>query len=120
MNEKRIFVVVATHTDGGHNFLLHQPIGRIAAQVAHVVSQMRVSLAKQYGDQPITTIVLSVPHTENLEDISGMLRGRNFRVFEFEDKNEEYYNGTSITAICTEPITAQPAILQRLPLWDGR
>lgn len=120
MNEKRIFVVVATHVDGAHGWHIHQPVGRIAAQVAHVVSQMRISLAKQHGDQPITTVVLSVPHSSALDHVNRTLRERNFRTFEFEDENDEYYTGTSLTAICTEPTTARPIILQRLPLWDGQ
>lgn len=119
-SEKKIYVVVATHVHGANGWPIHQPVGRVAAQVAHVVSKMRVYLARKYGNDPITTLILSVPSLGDLYEVATDLRQRNMSVYEFEDDNEEYYRGTCITAICTEPTTMKPAILQRLPLWDGR
>jgi hypothetical protein len=97
-----------------------QPKGRIAAQVAHVVSKMRVSNAPLYGIDPYTTIILSVPDSYNLKFRDFLLEENRVVVYRFYDTNEEYGKDSVKTAICTEPIERRKLgyALDYLTLWS--
>lgn len=107
-----------------------QPKGRIAAQVGHVVSKMRmhryarlyhewakalegnkVKLAEKLSeciemepDNAYTTIILGVPDSYQLEFRHYLLAQLGLRVHCFYDSNPEYGAQTIKTAICTEPV----------------
>jgi hypothetical protein len=164
MSEKRIYVVVAdtvqhplmvspdylypTHkglVPNADTKTIVQPKGRIAAQVGHVVSRMRMSrLAEMHEAWAVTalrgkktlaktlsvdltaeprlaytTIVLAVPDSYNLRFRCDLLQKAGLRVFAFYDQNEEYGEGSACTAICTEPIEPEKTlnVLDYLPLW---
>ena len=97
-----------------------QPKGRIAAQVAHVVSKMRMSTVSDYGSAPYTTIILGVPDSYNLQLRDFLLEQNKVKVYRFRDENEEYGKSSICTAICTEPITRTAAgyALDYLTLWS--
>lgn len=124
-----------------------QPAGRIAAQCAHVVSRMRQDIlleagkhyvcakpvkgkpwpelqaaydeAKVLASLAITTIILAVPNSFQLEFYDKLLQRFGVKVHRFFDTNEEYGWGNVKTAICTEPIEKYEGfgILDYLPLW---
>lgn len=112
-----------------------QPAGRIAAQCAHVTSRMRMrrmlkispqyensqAFAEQLSDESITTIILSVEDSFQLDFYQRLLYEDGFKLTEFFDTNEEYGVCSVRTAICTEPVRKEDAqkILGYLPLWDG-
>ena len=141
----RIYVVVASKVDG-ETGLIQQPIGRMAAQAAHVVSKMRVedrldgvayrmlcgSVDNKMEDVsrhvdvelarsvlPITTIVLEARDSRELLHIENLLATANIRSARFVDENPEYRNGTALTAICTYPVLPEKlqGITDYLPLW---
>jgi hypothetical protein len=128
--EKRIYVVVAetVKADAAHTLTVVQPAGRIAAQVAHVVSKMRVAMQAKY--EPITTIILSVPDSSGLKHIDHVLAMSDLAYETFWDTNEEYGKGFSpdyqilsaMTALCTYPIdpTRREGLLDHLPLWTPK
>lgn len=125
-----------------------QPKGRIAAQVGHVVSLMRqdilIEAAKTYvcrkpanrkgwpelenwyreqkalASKAITTIVLAVPDSYQLEFRHGLIRETGIRVYPFYDENEEYGLGAVKTAICTGPVAKERlrGTLDYLELWS--
>lgn len=97
-----------------------QPKGRIAAQCAHVVSQMRMFQKDIIGTSAYTTIILSVPDSYNLQFRSFLLEQRDVRIYKFFDTNDEYGSGGICTAICTEPIFKADAgyALDYLNLWS--
>jgi hypothetical protein len=158
MSEKRIYVIVPETVQhplslGGHvghtvivprhdTITIVQPKGRIAAQVGHVTSRMRMRrmveevaksertrrrklwvpcLEKLYGmaEEPITTIVLAVPDSYQLEFRQGLLEKAKIPVWVFFDMNEEYGPGSVKTAICTEPVEREKlyGIIDYLELW---
>lgn len=153
MNEKRIYVVVADTVQSplmqssdyrypGHRGIVPtsrtktiiQPKGRIAAQVGHVVSLMRMmcladmnnawakaasngqkNLAKKLSEdlsaevqRPYTTIILAAPDSYQLRFRRDLLEREGLRVHAFYDTNDEY-NVDPFTAqqVCTA-ICTQP------------
>jgi hypothetical protein len=139
--EKRIYVVVAdtvqiTHGDW-YVKSVDQVAGRIAAQVGHVVSKMRVTRAHKYDEvfTPITTIVLAARDSKELDHICYCLAlaGERFEVF--HDVNEDVYGRVSNddNGLITEPATVKTALathpvapasvaplLGHLPLWTPK
>ncbi len=113
--------------------------GRLAAQVAHVVSKMRYSelvhevealmkLSKNRKRvlpippfEPITTIILGARDSFELEHVYNLLRDvADIWTYKFDDTNPEVYGeGEVITAIATVPVLRQQVlgILDYLPLW---
>lgn len=98
-----------------------QPPGRIAAQVAHVVSYMRMDQVGEIGRIPFTTIILSVPDSFNLEFRMRLLK-KQTKIYQFYDTNDEYGPGNVLTAICTMPVEREKlyGAIDYLPLWDGK
>lgn len=83
------------------------PHGMLMAQAAHVVSKMRVDRKTEFGDCPITTIVLGVRNSKELFKIGlELIKYKSARIWQFHDTNESLYGGNAevLTAICTEPI----------------
>lgn len=140
IEEKKIFVIVAKTvqnplylqylseehdtflwTVGERTKTIIQPVGRIAAQVAHVVSRMRTLQVKAYGHLPYTTIILSVPDSFNLEFRYRLLLPKT-ETYTFYDSNDEYGSDEVLTAICTVPIEREKlyGAIDYLPLWDGK
>lgn len=123
--EKRIYVVVVQSvTADSARFGIptrHDiPTGMQAAQAAHVVSKMvldragnkmRKAVLQPCRFTPTTTIVLSARNTKEMWKIWSELGEEDFYSTYFEDTNSNFYdnNGKFITAICTEPITANLA-----------
>ncbi len=114
-----------------------QPKGRIGAQIGHVTSEMRMStlvdtlFAKKrkllcqedlrvFASQAITTIVLAVPDSFQLEFRHYLLRRAGAKVHMFFDQNPEYGPGVVKTAICTEPVVKDSLVgpLDYLQLWS--
>ena len=137
--EKRIYVIVAetvqtdllglTSVDKPARTLMVsttatktvvQPKGRIAAQVAHVVSKMRLDTVADYGTVPYTTIILGVPDSYQLAFRAFLLEIHRVKCYHFFDTNEEYGPGEMRTAICTTPIERRTAgfALDYLNLWS--
>jgi hypothetical protein len=105
-----------------------QPMGRIGAQIGHVTSKMR--MARMFGvaikstkvglkrkpmevwvndmeplvNEAITTIVLAVPDSYQLEFRHNLIRKNKINVYDFRDTNAVYGVGSVKTAICTEPV----------------
>jgi hypothetical protein len=162
---QRIYVVVAETVqtpmgldlEGGGERLfrppesvtVRQPHGRVAAQVAHVVSLVRLGMAQhtmmgsgltklpsstdlyEYLTRvwlrlsvPITTVVLSARDSYELHHVYRLLEQvPRARVQAFYDENAEAYGpGKIMTAIATEPVvpSATAGILDYLPLWTPR
>jgi peptidyl-tRNA hydrolase len=152
MNEKRIFVVVAetvqsgVECQGNWAFIpnpelsksTNQVCGRIAAQVAHVVSKMQVERAFKnilkaisvdthipYNMlsntlEPVTTIVLSVRDSLELYHIWNILNKDGIQCTDFMDDNPIYGTTENIlTAVCTYPIEPEKlrGLTTHLPLW---
>jgi hypothetical protein len=145
-DNKRIYVVVAkTVTIPKHTVfpeltevessVIHQPVGRIAAQVGHVVSRMRVGLVLKNPPKqvewytvddfnvPVTTIVLSARDSKEMEHIEGLLEIAGLSYTTFYDTNEPVYGKYNevLTAICTEPVYPHEVhgITDYLPLFKG-
>ena len=97
-----------------------QPKGRIAAQVAHVVSKMRLRNAEKLGYEPYTTIILSAPDSYNLQFRTFLLALKKIDAYRFYDTNDEYGTNPVLTAICTKPIRRAEAgyALDYLQLWS--
>ena len=137
--EKRIYVIVAETVqpeDAWRNAAglrtlvsnVTQPAGRIAAQVGHVVSHMRVERALEWGEgfDPITTIVLAARNSAELKNAVKWLAQANIDIQMFWDKNEQAYGVGKqqapvhvMTAICTHPIdpAKTKGVIDHLPLW---
>lgn len=127
MSEEKIIYVVVAGTVDTPNGVIVQPCGRIAAQCAHVVSKMRMVLARATGHlvyQPITTIVLSAPSNHSLHDLYCILKEgwEGIPVETFFDTNLEVYGSALgfMTAICTHPVTVAEIgdQFQQLLLWS--
>ena len=137
--EKRIYVIVAETVQNPLNYeftrdmpvrmitlpntdtkTIVQPKGRIAAQVAHVVSSMRMGAIERIGQEVHTTIILGVPDSYNLEFRAFLLAKNAVECYRFFDTNEEYGVGRVLTAICTEPIERSKLgfALDYLNLWS--
>ncbi len=158
---QRIYVVVAETVqapvgldlEGGVESLfrppesvsVRQPHGRIAAQVAHVVSLVRLAMAERalragfanpldipgwseaWAElaKPVTTIVLSARDSYELHHVHRLLeKVPRARVQAFYDENTEAYGpGKQVmTAVATEPVVPKTmaGILDYLPLWTPR
>lgn len=113
VEEKRIYVIVPhtvlVTTKVGRALkpkMLSMEPGRLMAQVAHVVSKLRMSLKETEGNAPITTIVLSVRNSRELFKVWDDLVKYTL-VEHFRDSNPEFYGtkGQVLTAICTVPVT---------------
>jgi hypothetical protein len=164
VSKPRIYVIVAetvqnpliTEEFVPHHFRLTttpdtktivQPVGRIGAQIGHVVSEMRMAAmltlvektlkksetiemraglslfgALEKKTLPLTTIVFSVPDSFQLEFRKRLLRKSRIQVYSFYDENPEYGEGAVETAICTPPIMPERAYepLAYLKLWGTR
>lgn len=137
--EKRIYVIVAETVQNPLSYeftkdspirvitlpntdtkTIVQPIGRIAAQVAHVVSQMRLYTVESNGRAQYTTIILSVLDSYQLAFRAFLLAQNGVRCDSFFDNNEEYGPDNVRTAICTEPIERSKLgfALDYLNLWS--
>lgn len=125
--DRRIYVVVAETVDTPSGMVI-QPCGRVAAQCAHVVSQMRVeSLVREwmvpgFSFFPITTIILAARDSKELEHVLSLLNKASIAVTVFRDTNPSVY-GTEdevTTAICTTAVKQidMVGILDYLPLWS--
>lgn len=162
-DEKRIYVIVANTVQNplavrdtkGDSFIMVptsetktiiQPKGRIAAQVGHVVSSMRMArlnalhyafnkaalagrkkvatrISAVLTAEPVTaftTIVLAVPDSYQLEFRQNLIQKADIRVHAFFDENVEYGRGAVKTAICTEPVTKEElnGTTDYLELWS--
>lgn len=120
--EKRIYVVVAetVQTSAGN---IVQPCGRVAAQVAHVVSKMQIERHRHINSgkfTPITTIVLAASDSREMNHTMRLCWRSHLEVTYFEDANEPVYGPDPVlTAICTEPISQErAAVFQALSLWE--
>lgn len=152
--EKRIYVVVAetVQPDSSMSWKRHviQPAGRIAAQVGHVVSKMRVNMTIEQRQRqpdcielfsPITTIVLAARNSKELLHINTILgmanRTLGHRRYEvFYDTNTDAYGWENnpddpdadmppcsvMTALATYPVTKDEVegLLDHLPLWEAK
>lgn len=137
--EKRIYVVVAETVQNPLSYeftkdmpirvitlpntdtkTIVQPKGRIAAQVAHVVSSMRMKEIEYIGRSAYTTIILGVPDSYQLAFRADLLDRNEVKAYNFFDTNEEYGPGDVRTAICTEPIERSKLgfALDYLNLWS--
>jgi hypothetical protein len=153
--EKRVYVIVAETVQNPCNVILTngravleagvdvqtivQPKGRIAAQVGHVVSKMRlnetlgriraigkirkdkaVTILSEEVRTPYTTIILGVPDSFQLMLRQCMLQREGVPTYLFFDENEEYGPGVVKTAICTPPVirTEVGGALDYLNLWS--
>jgi hypothetical protein len=153
--EPRIYVVVAetiqtplrvgdiqqTTTKRWDTRYIVQPAGRMAAQAAHAVSQVRVAMVEmkvreaiQKGHfsrrqtvqlvqdiqfHPITTIVLAARDSFELNHVLNLLYTARISVEEFADTNPEAYGpGDVTTAVATWPVQPNEVlgILDYLPL----
>lgn len=136
---KRIYVVVAETVEGPNGPVV-QPCGRIAAQVGHVVSKMRVLennrhiVENVHGKgsrrkvlniasapvQPFTTIVLAARDAREMIHIVQLLAYNGVDHATFIDDNPEYAGGQQMTAICTYPVDRYKVsgITDYLPLWS--
>lgn len=150
--EKLIYVVVAetVQPDSWEKRHVIQPAGRIAAQVGHVVSLVRVDMAAELirdGESaildlehslcvPITTIVLAARNSKELAHIDNIL-GMAYRRYEtFYDTNTDAYGWENnpddpdadmpscsvMTALVTYPVTKDEVegLLDHLPLWEAK
>jgi peptidyl-tRNA hydrolase len=133
--EKRIYVVVAETVQPDEFTSVDQVPGRLAAQCAHVVSLVRVSMAlnqenfREFGVyQPFTTIVLSVKDSKELIHIRAMMDRLKYMHTVFFDSNEDVYGWDRdqphrvLTALATFPITQSEIsdVLGHLPLWSPK
>lgn len=149
---ERIYVIVADTVQPDQFTTVKQVSGRIAAQVAHVVSRVRVAMTIDLVDglfesnkkkaqdalygpdflddafKPITTIVLSVRNSKELDHIASMLNLVGVSSETFFDTNGEVYgwdeenNETRVlTAVATHPVTPDDVkdVLSYLPLWKA-
>ncbi len=75
---------------------------------------------KTRASEGITTIILSVPDSFQLEFMKFLMQKKGVKVYEFRDENPEYGWGTVATAICTEPIEKSDlfGVTDYLPLWS--
>jgi len=109
-----------------------QPLGRQVAQVAHVVSKVRVNMALdmtfsknkknlEQAWEPITTIVLQCRDSLELAHVYDLLQEADIKVEYFMDDNPEYGPGRIITAIATHPVLPEDVvgITDYLPLLKG-
>lgn len=139
MSEKRIYVIIAETVQTAlvkelsqdlpardivlpsmDTKTIVQPKGRIAAQCAHVVSQMRFNSDASVGRGIYTTIILSVPDSFQLQFRQFLLEQNGVTVYAFFDANEEYGQIGIKTAICTPLIEREEAgyALDYLNLWS--
>lgn len=134
--EKRIYVVVAEQYQkmlfwGSAEpmfALADHPPGRIVAQVAHVVSKMRICMIRDLMapciPDPITTIVLSARNDKELKLLSLFMIEGHMAFESFHDENHHDYgsHNRSLTALCTYPTTPSSVdgILDHLPLWSPK
>lgn len=118
MSEDKPFRTIAIGTTATKTIV--QPKGRIAAQVAHVVSKMRMREIDEHGTEPYTTIILGVPDSYNLQLRNFLLALNKIDAYQFYDTNDEYGTNPVLTAICTTPIERRTAVyaLDYLNLWS--
>jgi peptidyl-tRNA hydrolase len=109
--EQRIYVIVpetvqVVQKRGKRPVTVRMEPGRLMAQCAHVVSRMRVDRADRLRFDRITTIVLSVRNSRELDMIHDSLDQHLVLVYEFLDHNPAFYGTQSNikTALCTQPI----------------
>jgi peptidyl-tRNA hydrolase len=118
--DKRIFVLLPEKVEipgEGDPRAVRMPLGRLAVQLGHVVSKMRIGEIERYGEVPITTIAYSVRNTRELILLSSLLEGRaqhvehtgsamGFSVFYFSDRDIGFYgiDDDVLTAVCTSPV----------------
>lgn len=120
MEDKRIYAIVAA-TAGK----VVQPAGRQVAQVAHVVSKLRLTQDKRSKFRvfdPVTTIVLQardIPELYHIMRIAGKA-GLNPAVF--QDYNPKAY-GTELAIFTAVAFYATPSenlgVSDYLPLWGS-
>jgi hypothetical protein len=104
-----------------------QPIGRQVAQVAHVVTKLRLMTMKQYNIpasditfEPITTIVLQARDSAEMVHVYRLLFRRRLNPVLFSDDNPEYGPGSWPTALAVFANKKQVnGILDYLPLWGS-
>lgn len=141
LDSSKIVVVVAetaTYTGSdGKRKCFKMEAGRMAAQVAHVVSKLKLSYIawnslgnekdtyKQVEaliEQSITTIVLKARDSEELNHIFELASNKGLLVVEFRDENEVVYGvpGYSVlTAVAIGPTSNVQLkdVTDYLPLW---
>jgi hypothetical protein len=90
--EKRIFVIVPLYVkpDPRKDLLLKMSCGRLMAQVAHVVSKLKIRLGIG-PDEETTTIILTVLNDRQLIEKLLGLAGANVHYEVFEDSNPKFY-----------------------------
>ena len=130
IEEKRIYVAVAATVQAIRNVV--QPSGRQIAQACHVVSKLRHGAIKFEYDHrdhefdlapfnPITTIILQVRDSAELDHVYDLLVKKKLNPVEFEDNNPEYGPGDFPTAVAALATPKQvKGILDYLPLWSGK
>jgi Peptidyl-tRNA hydrolase PTH2 len=129
IEDERIYVVVpaVVFKGKGRDGPVKQPLGRQAAQAAHVVSKMRVYEAAKQSKadgsvtwRSYTTIILSARDANEMGHVWTLLSKKKIAVQHFSDTNPEYGTASLVTAICTWPVTKKQVegILDYLPLWD--
>ena len=122
LEEKRIYVIVA-ETIFTTNGKIIQPPGRQVAQACHAVGLFRYQQARDRRPyDPITTIVLQVRDTAELNHVYDLLLCKKIKRFLFRDTNPEYGVREFSTAFCTEPVYKEQVegILDYLPLWGAK
>ena len=113
--EKRIYILVPKTVDVGRGEIRCMEAGRLMAQCAHVARKMENAEVQVLEDnkgydvsayQEITTIVLSVRNSRELQFMYDLLYVVPWPVFRFEDINPEFYGTKArvLTAICTAPM----------------
>lgn len=110
--EKRIYVIVpetvqVVQKRGERPVTRRMEAGRLMAQCAHVVTQLRVTVENlhEFRRKPVTTIVLSVRNSRELDKVYGEL-SQVATTWRFEDDNEPFY-GTKkrvLTALAIGPL----------------
>jgi peptidyl-tRNA hydrolase len=115
--EKRIYILVPKWVDTVRGKRVCMEHGRLMAQCAHVARKMELAQVLPRYDkgcevhdaveyEEITTIVLSVRNSRELEFMYKQLYGVPWPVYRFEDTNLEFYGTKAriLTAVCTAPM----------------
>lgn len=116
--EKRIYAIVSATTGK-----VVQPAGRQVAQVAHVVSKLRLLQDKRPKFRvfhPVTTIVLQARDIPELHHIIKLANRANLMPAAFLDHNPQAYGTESnvLTAVAYYATMAEN-VADYLPLWGS-
>ena len=108
MEEKRIYSISPVIVDTDLGTRVEQPVGRQAAQHAHVVGAVWWRIGKNGGDCSLTTtILLQCRDTAELRHVIALIQKEKIKMEVFYDRNEAAYGEKSsyiLTAMATHPV----------------